>query len=328
MKEKIKNIKFVYNAYKFIKNRFDSIDFCRDRKFFLKHFIYGKKTTRKNEYDIMLAIHQLEKGMTSTHLRPFGVSKVHHIINLLELDINIMNDSMYVYNYALSILNQYVFLYEENGWTDHKEYILTKKFIEGKKYNLIDSGAFDLFWRDIKNDSSINYDKFLSSRHSIRNFANRELAREDIEKAVNMAIKSPSACNRQMCKIYYIKKSNHRDIVMKKAQGLSLFETDHINFFMITFDVSANSFIGERNQGWFNAGLFAMNFVNGLHSLGIGSCFIQFGNSFKEEQCLKKSLNIPECERIAVIIAAGYYDEVSRIPYSTRKDIRDVYFER
>ena len=53
---------------------------------------------------------------------------------------------------------------------------------------------------------------------------------------------------------------------------------------------------GERNQGWFNAGLVAMNFVNALHSLGIGSCFVQFGNSNQEEKDLKKLLNINKSE--------------------------------
>ena len=45
----------------------------------------------------------------------------------------------------------------------------------------------------------------------------------------------------------------------------------------------------------------------------------------KEEQEFKKLLDIPSSERVAVIITAGYYDEVSRIPYSTRKDISEIY---
>ena len=143
-----------------------------------------------------------------------------------------------------------------------------------------------------------------------------------------MSIKTPTACNRQMCKIYYIESEKNKKIIEKYGQGLGLFDLKNANYFVITFDISANYFIGERNQGWFNAGLVTMNFVNALHSLGIGSCCIQFGNSFKEEIDFKKYLNIKESERIAVIITCGYYDNVMRIPYSSRKPIYDVYSKR
>ena len=89
--------------------------------------------------------------------------------------------------------------------------------------------------------------------------------------------------------------------------------------------MNANYFIGERNQGWFNAGLFSMNFANSLHSRGIGSCFCQFGNSATEEEYVKKLVGIPGNERIAVLISAGYYADECRVPYSPRKSLSDVF---
>lgn len=52
-----------------------------------------------------------------------------------------------------------------------------------------------------------------------------------------------------------------------------------VNTFIITFDANGLIGAGERNQGYFNAGLFSTNFINALYSLGIGTCFIQFANS-------------------------------------------------
>ena len=68
-----------------------------------------------------------------------------------------------------------------------------------------------------------------------------------------------------------------------------------------------------------------MNFVNALHSLGIGSCFVQFGNSTKEEEKVKKIINIPKNERIAVFLATGYYNDKNLITASPRKNIKDIY---
>lgn len=305
-------------------------EFDNDCNFFLKNYISSKPITiEKMEYDMILEIHKIEKGIACLEPRPFGIEKVKKIMELIESYEKITDEKSFSYNLAYSCLEAYLKFYEEREWQNREEYKLVQSFMKNaSKYEQIEVGAFNYKYENNIKDSKIDYDKFLSSRRSIRNFADKKLTEEDITKAINMSIKSPSACNRQMCKIYYIKSKAKTEIIKKRAQGLGLFDLSNANFFVVTFDVSATYFIGERNQGWFNAGLMSMNFVNALHSLGIGSCFIQFGNSFKEEQIMKKELEIPESERIAVIITAGYYDEISRIPYSTRKEKDDIFFER
>ena len=98
-----------------------------------------------------------------------------------------------------------------------------------------------------------------------------------------------------------------------------------VNTFIITFDINRLKGKGERNQGYFNAGLFSNNFVNALHSLGIGTCFIQFANSVSDEEKLKNLNEIPSNERIAVILYAGYYDEKSIFCVSPRKDFEEIF---
>ena len=147
----------------------------------------------------------------------------------------------------------------------------------------------------------------------------------DIAKAIDMTLKTPTACNRQMCNIYYVKNKKLSNFLVSIGQGFGGFEKENLNIFVITFDVNANYFVGERNQGWFNTGLVSMNFVNALHSLGIGTCFVQFGNSHTEEERIKKTLNIPKNERIAVLLAAGYYDEKNLVTASPRKNIESIY---
>lgn len=67
--------------------------------------------------------------------------------------------------------------------------------------------------------------------------------------------------------------------------------------------------------------------VNAFHSLGIGTCYIQFSNSVKEEEQLKKMNGIPSNERIAVILFAGYYDEKSIFTISPRKSFKEYFTE-
>ena len=152
-----------------------------------------------------------------------------------------------------------------------------------------------------------------------------ELKMEDIKEAIDIAKYTPSACNRQYIKVHYYPKGKMRQNIIDYSIGKGGLYLEGVNTFIITFDVNGLSYPGERNQGYFNAGLFATNLINAFHSLGIGSCFIQFANSVKEEEKLKELNEIPSYERIAVILYAGYYDEKSIFAVSPRKDLEDYF---
>lgn len=327
MKEKIKQLPFVGKTLIIIKSYIDCLEFNRDKHFFKKNYMIKEDSVNKISYSLLLEIHKLEKGMLSNNLRPFGLEKVKKILSLLEK--NKISNNSFAYNLAISCLHEYKNIYENNKWTEKLEYKIVNNFLKiNNKFQLLNVGTYEISSNEIMKNANIDYMKFLKSRHSIRNFSAKKLEDIDIKKAVEMAIMSPSACNRQMIKCYYAYSEDSKKIITKYAQGLSLFNLENINYFLITFDVSANYFIGERNQGWLNSGLFTMNFINALHSLGIGSCCIQFGNKFKQENIIKKSLNIPKSERIAVILAAGYYDNLSKVTYSSRKSLEDIYYVR
>lgn len=70
-----------------------------------------------------------------------------------------------------------------------------------------------------------------------------------------------------------------------------------------------------------------MNFINGLHARGIGSCCLQWSNKHAEDLKVRKALELQDSERIAVVIAAGYYLEETVIPCSVRKSVDDIYKE-
>lgn len=322
--KKLPFVKKVITARKF--NR----EYSYDKKFFTRNYSHSAPTKAKIGYNILLISHSLEKGMSNKNPRHFGATKVDELIKLIreyEAYGDYENDFDFVN--AINVLRNYAKFYEEKKWTDAGEYEKVSEFLRNysgvAKMNV---GSFVLEKKDFEKVAAIDYRKFLASRHSVREFSTKKLDEKDLKKAIETAILSPSACNRQMIKVYYVSDPEKAKKVVSVAQGFGGFEKDTINTIVITFDVNANYFVGERNQGWFNAGLFSMNLVNALHSQGIGSCFCQFGNSTKQEEQLKKLLDIPASERIAVILSAGYYCDKSIIPYSPRKKIGDVYRKR
>ena len=303
-----------------------SKEYAYDRRFFLRNYSHSRENKEKIGYNIILNLHSLEKGMTSQKPRRFGTAKIAELRKLMNsLAKYVGQDDDYVLTYALGVIRGYLSFYEEHGWANTEEYLAAKEIIERFKHiKYINADSINLKKKDFISDAKIDYSRFLASRHSVRSFSKKPLEEKDLSKAVEAALLSPSACNRQMCSVYSVVNPKKRSEIIEMAQGFGGFDVDTINLLIVTFDISANYFIGERNQGWLNAGLFSMNLVNALHSIGIGSCFCQFGNSSSDEEHVKKILGIPESQRIAVLIAAGYYREESVIPRSPRKKVSSV----
>lgn len=304
--------------------------FRYDQKCYVSQSRGNMRTNDQLCYNLLLLTHTLEKGMSFDSLRPFGSEKILEIvdtINKLERLGGFKNKTAFVI--TINTLRKYVKIYEENGWDNRCEYIEAKKLIE--KY--ADVEKIEVGVRVLNKDeilaSNIDYEKFIRGRHSIRKFAVRKLSEDDIKRAVEVARLTPSACNRQMIRIYSVKSSAADKKVKKVMRGnLSGFDVNTAHPIIVTFDNSAWHGAYERSQGYLNAGFFAMNLVHAMHSLGIGSCFCEFQQPIKIEKALKKELNIPESERIAVVIMAGYYLDKNKVYLSPRIKVDEIYRER
>jgi nitroreductase len=304
-------------------------EYLYDKDFYMSNNMGSKDDLNRLAYKIVLHTHTLEKGLEHFELRPFGKKKIELIINLLKAELKYENhEKDFSFINGINSLREYKKTYEQHKWTNEKEYKIVSEFLEKyKKIGEQRTGAYILTKEELRKDYKIDYKKFIKSRHSTRNYKNEVLKPEDIKEAIEMAKYSPSACNRQYIKVHYYPKGKMRQNVIKYSLGKGGLYMQGVNTFIITFDVNGLDGAGERNQGYFNAGLFATNLVNAFHSLGIGTCFIQFANSVKEEEDLKKLNDIPSHERIAVILYAGYYDEKSIFAVSPRKDFEEYFTE-
>ena len=306
------------------KNKLSYLDsqYLFDLNFYKNYSMKSKEDLNRLGYEIVINTHTLEKGMSHFELRPFTQNKTNLIIRLLKKELKYPNHlGHFSFINGINSLREYKKIYDDNKWTDKKEYKTVSDFL--KDYEKIPdqrTGAYILTKDQLKKDYDIDYKKFIMSRHSTRNYKNEPLKIEDIEKAIEMAKYSASACNRQYIKVHYYSNEKMKKNVIDYAIGKGGLYLKGVNTFIITFDVNGLMGFGERNQGYYNAGLFSTNLVNAFHSLGIGTCFIQFANSVQEEEELKKENDIPEYERIAVILFAGYYDEKSIFAVSPRKD--------
>jgi nitroreductase len=297
-----------------------------DKNFYCNYHMFTNATLNKLGYQTIIHTHSIEKGLQHFKLRPFGKKWILLLISLITKQSKFENyKNKFSFVNGINSLREYKKAYEENGWTDKEEFKKVNSFL--KNYTNVEkknAGAYIISKKELEKDYKIDYLKFLKSRHSTRNYKNEIIKVDDVKLAVEMAKYTPSACNRQFIKLHFYPSGKMRDNVIKYAVGKYGIYLDGVNTFIVTFDVNGLTPEGERNLGYFNAGLYSTNLVNAFHSLGIGTCFIQFSNSVKEEEELKRLNSIPEYERIAVIIFAGYYEEKSIFASSQRKELKEL----
>jgi nitroreductase len=304
-------------------------EYLYDKDFYKKYNMGTEESLNKLGYESIIHTHTLEKGMEHFELRPFALEKTRYIMSLIKRESKYENyENKFAFINGINSLREYKKIYEEHNWINKDEYKKVDEFL--KNYSKVENqkaGAYILTKKELQKDYEIDYLKFVKSRHSTRNYKNEPIKLDDVKAAVEMAKYSASACNRQYIKLHFYPSGKMRDNVIHYALGKGGLYLDGVNTFIVTFDVNGLSGVGERNQGYFNAGLYSTNLVNAFHSLGIGTCFIQFANSVKDEDNLKRKNEIPEYERIAVILFAGYYDEKSIFAVSPRKNVSELLIE-
>lgn len=319
LKDKLKSISFIKRIGQKI-NIYKSY-FC-DAVEFSNYYNEEAKINNDFKYSILLLVHSIEKGMCMSEPRPFGLAKVEELMKYLKI---MEKDKNYCFEYelGLSILKSWLEFFKEHRWIDNLVYQKVEVFISERKESSIISGVKE--YVGMTDDISEDYKKVIFSRHSVRDYKAEKLKKEDIEFAIECFIETPTACNRQMCNLIYISDKKIKSMLDKIIIGLPGFNKINTQYFIITYDLAAFAYSGERSQGLFNAGMCTTNFINGLHSKGIGSCCLQWSNKPSEDKKLRKALGLGKSEKIAVIIGCGYYKESNMIPCSVRKTKKDIF---
>lgn len=317
IKETLKNNKMIRMMVKRIKIY---REYLADASDYSANYLEKSEKKGNVNYRAMLLIHSLEKGMCMPSLRPFGQKKAVELMDVLK---RYTTPNVFEYKLGVSTLAAWVSFFDEHDWKNDDICEEVRVFVSTKKIDY--KAGCRVYNKPVAIFEEGNFEEVLLSRHSVRDFEDREISKDDLKFALRCFTEAPTACNRQMCKIYQVKNIDVKNLLHNTVLGVGGFNQDTMTYFIVTFDLAAFDFFGERNQGYLNAGLVAMNFVNGLHYRGIGSCFMQWANKRSEDLKVRNALGLSKSEKIAIVIGAGYYKKESIIPCSCRKNITDIF---
>lgn len=306
-------------------------------RIFMEALIFLKKSLRHNasvntsqseakmQYTLLRENHVIEKGLSMKDPKNgFGQEKVAHLIDKLNTYTTLYPkaDREQVLH-ILSTINVYVSYLKGNGnGTLNNEalfYQLLKKINVKQSELIVPAGIKCVCKNDILNSCNSSFDALLNSRHSIRYFDKTIPDPALIDKALCLAQQTPSACNRQawMAHVFTDGKSHS---LLKDQGGCRGFEDEIHCSILVTSNL--NAFLSyEVHQAYVDGGMYAMNLINSLHSLGLGTIPLSCGFYYSKLDAIMKKYNIQDNEIPIVIIGVGNLLEKFNVAISTRKSI-------
>lgn len=299
-----------------------------DRRRFLKYSALCENPVNERQYFAIITklYHGIEKGLALKETRPlFGKEVIRRTINLIE-----KYSSKYPNNQATALtLNSFTAYIEFHKNLDIQDPFLEEieQVVEKYSPNVADikedlGGVYNLTREQILEHGKIDLANFFNSRYSVRNFSKENVDIEDLKKAIRLAQKTPNVCNRQSCKAYVFSKAEDIKKALSHQNGNRGF-TDEVNkLIIIASDVNSFFFTGERFQRWIEGGMFAMSFIYALHSLGLGSCCLNWSVDAKIDKSFRQSHNIAPNDEIIMMIAVGHLDDTMKVCHSSR--INDI----
>ena len=168
-----------------------------------------------------------------------------------------------------------------------------------------------------------NYERFLSCRHSVRNFSNVPVDDEIIRKAISTSLNTPSVCNRQGWIVHYYNNRSMISDLLSYQNGNAGFTESIDKLLIVTGNTKAFTRY-EHNQQFIDGGLLSMNLMLALHSAGLGSCPLNTCMPFYKEEKLKTAAKIPNHEKLIMMIAAGNLKDSFSVAQSEKYQLQQV----
>lgn len=324
-------VKSIKRRIRYLRIRLHELKLC------LQEFRSGKKWTGDAqqvffENEMLLFVHSVEKGLGLKDTKPGHSAK--EVLNLLDKLAVYMSRGYdihrFVFKETFRVIMAYVEYQEKFDITEFKAFLEIKqkydalcgKLGNGYVQELYKEMAAGSDWvnrEELLQGKEFDFEKFLSSRHSIRMYENKKIDSELIKHAVKVANMSPSACNRQPNAVYFCNEEQKTEMIDEIISGNRGFKGETKNYIIVTTDRAcfANA---EQFQWYINGGIYLSYLTLTLHSLGIGCCIMQWQAFYKTENKLKKLLGISSHEAIIAVVSCGYYLENTKCICAQRKD--------
>lgn len=274
--------------------------------------------------DLILHAHGLEKGLTMPDFRAgFGRDKVMHLCDsLIQYHAAGLNTEAFGFIFASRALKEYIAVHQKLGY-DFPIQEQQKMTQAASLSTVTQTHQPTTTKAEYFQHCESNFEQFSSSRHSVRQFAGPAPLKA-IEKAVALAQNAPSACNRQYSRVHLINGRENVNQILAMQGGNAALMNAAEQILILTADMQALMWDGERRDLWHTAGIYSMNLSYALHYYKIGHCMCAWSVGPDADRQLHQHANIPENEAIVVLMLIGEVPDSFKVASSPRRKVNET----
>lgn len=268
---------------------------------------------------LIFSSHSLEKSLSNDNFEighGFMVAKM--LIEMLQTYKSKKYDQNHLaYINTLSVLQAFYNRHEGTEFIEEIEnifgdFLLTIKGCESKI-----GGADKILLKDKENNQKKNFKELAEGRYAVRTYADVPVDRNDIVEAIEIAMKTPTVCNRQSLHVHEIYDKEVIEKLLEVQGGIAYYDTPPA-LLLITTDDKGYVGINERNQGYIDGGLFAMSVLYALEYKKLAACPLNTMFDIKQEMTMRGMLGVSDSEKFITFISVGYFNKENQVCKSFR----------
>lgn len=322
-----------YQHLKYRLTRLKALSYCwTDLRLVARHMYWRHDHELPREQlqaKLLFYYHKIEKGMCMPgKKRLFGLEVVPKLFAMLETwERSGGERDDPIYQGALHSLEAYASLLAELN-LDPQDRVLSsvRRFVQARSF-APEQADTPIKLEMLQPDAPVRFADLkvlYEQRRSFRDFAPRPVAMAQVEAAVQMAQLSPSACNRQPCRVHAVRDDQLKAKVLSHQNGNAGFGHLAPLVLVITADMSYFFDATERHQPFVDGGLFTMSLVYALQAQGLVTCCLNWCVHPAQDAALRRLVPIGPSEQVIMLMAVGYPPSAALVPRSHRKSTGHV----
>lgn len=292
---------------------------------------YARRGSMRKEHletRIVYFTHQIEKGLSHRDFRyGFGKGVLSEFAPLLVALRKV--DSSYqtneIYRSAVCALHEYCQRHEEAKYDlDYIAGLFPADLwndIEHADYH--EGGVLSITAESKRKNNELTFSELSEARHSLREYSDAPVSVQDLEQAVQAAMRTPSVCNRQPTRVHIV---TNKALIKQLLKVQGGFRGYHMPPALILLTADNQAFMNqdERNEGFTDGGLFGMSLLLALEERQLAACPLNTMLPMERDDATRKLLNLPDSEFLVMYIAVGHFLPETKTCMSRRFDAANI----
>lgn len=304
---------------------FFSRDFFYEHQAILKaRLVYKRQQGMHGKSSALLRrnIHRLEKGLIMQPRRSiYALDYISETIAAYRVALSNSEVDQSELQWASDVITEYFSVVDKNNP------VINESFLAFNQLSTLCSTSKKPYSYHQKAPHKVEYEDFLALtkfRTSVRWFQSKSVEIEKIKKAIDAALQAPSACNRQPFQFYSISSQPLLKKLANLPGGTAGFADNIPHLIAVVGDLSYYPLSRDRHVIYIDSSLASMQFMLALETLGLSSCPINWPELINQDKTVASLLNLPQYKRVVMFIAVGYPSNSGMIPYSDKKQAKDI----